>query len=333
LKAWASRELVEISTLAGEELWTRFFALIRNCAGVIDSGDWKTFLDTVEARHAGNAILLGLALLAPGKTRQGDKLEKLTPVPRSAFGMPASGALMTLIEGAGKEAWMGKAAGAVIAGRWHQEVDHGKKWPGNAAELRFFDGMAVLALLCSELPLANQVDVLPSLECRDNDDGHSLGIYAELSKRHMLKVGQHVFRNSPDFIFANASPSYFACLAGMYKPAFSHDKMAYARRAMKEIFTHSLENGMKIGPWREQMPELALCLFLTLQCNSKGSDRDDDLEHRLVYRKFMTKHEYADLSAYVARRKNSTFNMVEEWLTMSRGKTVQAQAKPSCIIS
>ena len=235
LKEWASRELFEISKLAGEELWTRFFALIGNCAGVIDSGDWETFLAMVEARHSGHAVLLGLALLAPGKTRHGDNLEKLTARPKSEFGIPASGALMALIEGAGKEAWMGRAAGAVIAGRWKQEVDQGKKSQGNAAEHRFFDGIAILALLCAELPLVHQADLLPLLECRDNDGGHSIEIYAELSKRHMLKVGQHVFKNSQDFIFANARPSYFAYLAGLYKPEFSNDKMVFARGVMKQI--------------------------------------------------------------------------------------------------
>ena len=190
-----------------------------------------------------------------------------------------------------------------------------------------------MALLCSDLPLVNQVDVLPLLEWRANDGGHSHEVYAELSKRHMLKVGQHVFKNSPHFIFANARPTYFAYLASMYKPGFSNDKMAFARGVMKQIFTHSLEKGMKIGPWREQMPELASCLFLALQWNSKGRIRDEELENQLVDRKFMTKHEYAELSAYVANGNDSTFDNVQQWLTLSRGKIAQVQRESFCTIS
>ena len=332
LTEWASRELQDIGTLAGEQLWTRFFALTRNCADIIDSGDWENFLATVESQHPGHAVLLGLALLAPGKTRHSDSLEMLTALPASEFGMPASGALMALVESADKEPWMGKVAGAVIAGRWHQEVEQGKN-TGDAPGHRLFDGIAVLALLCSQLPLAHQIEVLPLLECRNNDDGRSTKVYAELSKRHMLKVGRHVFNNSPDFIFANASPSYFACLARMYKPEFSDDKMAYTRSVMKQIFSHSLEKGMKIGPWRKQMPELVSCLLLALHWNSKGCIGGEELKNQLVDRQFMTEHEYTEFSSYVAKAKGSDFDKVQQGLGLSRGKSAQAQPDSSCTMS
>lgn len=334
LKTWASQELREIGTLGGEELWTRVFALTRNCAHIIDSGDWEIFLATVESRYPGHALLLGLALLSPGQSRNSDTLEKLVPLPVPEFGTLAAGALLALVEGAEKEPWMGKVAGAVIAGRWLQEVDQNKRTPGHAPARRFFDGMAAMALLCSQLPLANQIGVLPLLECPKNDDGHSTRIFAELSKRHMLKLALHVFKkNSPDLIIANASPSYFACLASMYKSEFSQEEMVFARGVMKQLFTHSLEKGMTIGPWRKQMPELALCLFLAVQWNSKGRIRDEHLQKQLVDRKFMTKREYTELTRYLAEGTDCTFNKVQQWLSLNHDKQANVQPDLSCTIS
>jgi hypothetical protein len=321
LKQWVGRELADIGALDGQQLWTRFLDLAINCADLVDSAGWQAFTAEAEKRRPGQAMLLGLAMLSHGKGMDRD----LAAPGSQPFGAAEKQALLALLTDADKERWMGKAAAAVIAGRWLQVVDQRAQTPGSAPG---DTALRETAVLFSTLPLAGQIDVMPFLECGDNDGGQASGVFAGICRIHMYKLAAQVFNPVSGFSLDNASRSYLAKLSSMHRPEHAHEEMKVAKDLLRQILRESLGKGMAIGPWREQAPELALCLFLALAWNPKGWAMDQDLGKQLVDRKFITKRECQAFSEHVAKGKGSYFDTVQRWLALNRGR----KAPSSCAV-
>lgn len=327
LKDWASRELIDISLLDGEPLWTRTLDLLASCGHAIDFGEWTAFLDVVESRHRGYALLLQLAAFSfkvkSGKDGLGSAAQSIAP----DFSAESYQALKTLVSGAGKDAWKARAAGAVIAGQWH----HSALW-NRAADWHF------LRTLFNKLPLAVQFKIVPLMLDQDvMNSGKADAVFLDncytLNNLHVARLYTAHFQSPTGVNLATVSPKYLLGQCQMFGRASC---TSYANRTcdlLREILGSSLNHGMRIGPWREQPAETALFVLLAVQFDKKTEGVNAGLGKQLLDRRFITRHEYRDLTNFCRHGNRDRIICTKQWMAFNREKQAMDEPEASCTIS
>lgn len=323
LTNWASRELCEISSLGGEQLWTRLLDLMANCGHMIATDEWNTFLARVESQHKGHAMLLRMAVFSP-KVAEGDgSMEGAAQPPSPDFSGEEYKALNTVLEGARKEPWRARAGGAVFAGHWRNAVLFNRR-----VQWKSF------ANLLLRLPLFTQVKIIPHLNGHNSRNGCLLEGHARLSAKHTYELLKNFSDPMSRVDLATVSAPYLRSLSEMFVNNLNSRDHLEARLNLRKFAYCSLVHGMAIGPWREQAPEMALFIFLALLWNPDEHPIDQELGKRLIDSGFTTRQEYLDLTKYLQKAKDGTsLNKVQNWLDLNRNKQAKEQAEPSCAIS
>ena len=327
LKDWASRELIDISLLDGEPLWTRTLDLVASCGHVIDTGEWTTFLDVVESRQEGHAMLLQMAAFSlkvgSGKDGLGSAAQSIAP----DFSAESYKALDVLVSGAGKDTWKARAAGAVIAGHWHHSaVLNGK------ADWHF------LRSLFNKLPLTVQLKIVPLMLDENvmnsgKADARFLDNCYKLNSLHVSRLYTAHFQSPTGVNLAAASPKYLLGQSQMFGRASCTSYCNRTCDLLREILGSSLNHGMRIGPWREQPPETALFVLLAVQFDKKSEGVNAGLGKQLLDGRFITRHEYRDLTNFRRHGDRDQIICTKQWMALNREKQAKDEPEAFCTIS
>ena len=334
--AWASQELREISSLDGMQLWTRFFALMRNCGTLIDPNEWQTFLSTTESQHEGYAQLLQLAVLTPTLGKVNKTLLSDAGLPtKGVLGQKESAALSVLLSGVERNVpMMATVAAAVTAGFWQHTVRSNDPAPFK----RFAE-----SFLSMFLPLRSnaQMKIMPFIFLEDGSHKALYRAYREVANFHaQILTCDFAARDRPDPDLLGASRPYLECISKMFLSSGRRMLLPVTLQMFQEALVSSLRAG--IGPWRDQRHELVLFIFLALRWHGPNECTRVDLEERLIDQGFISRKECSDFFRFLAEGKSeSTAPMVLEWLASNRYRTAETQweAEPetnqqsSCTIS
>jgi hypothetical protein len=328
LKDWASRELIDISLLDGEPLWTRALDLVASCGHVIGIGEWTRFLDVVESRHEGHAMLLQMAVFSlkvgSGKDSLGSAAQSTAP----AFGEESYKALNTLARDAGKDDWEARAAGAVIAGTWR----HSALWKRDA-------DWTGLAKLFNKLPLAIQIKTIPLMLVLEGT-GFDTGLPAKLvdscyefNYLHVSRLYEALSHSPESINLSTFSPKYLHGQSKMFGPDSCSSVPNRTCDLLREIIGISLNHEMKLGPWREEPSEMALFVLLAVQFDKRSEGVNAGLGKQLLDGRFFTRHEYRDLTEFRHRGGRDKIICTKQWMALNREKQAKEEPESVCTIS
>lgn len=326
LKEWANRELFQIVSLDDEQFFTRFFTMMANCADLIDGQRWEGFLGLVESRKNGLATMLQSAVLAPGISRAGGIPTGLTP--RNLFEMSQQEIrrLSLMCADAGDAGWKAKLATAAIAGQWQTTVNDYQNQIDNAVAFTpllyaaFRTRCELINMLFTQLPPLCQIDVLQFLGFREPDAPFLKEAFYNLCTAHFALSMECIGAKTSHFNLRSLPEPYLAFLNAAYKKDILFFKTNDFAHVAKNIISASIVGGSILANWRQQPPELAMCLFLTLHHESRAGRPDQDIARRLVESQFISRQEVADLMQRISGRSGSAFKNIERWASINASR-------------
>lgn len=315
-------ELQEIGSLNGEQLWTRALDLAVRYGHLIDAPAWANFLTAVESQNTGHAMLLHMAARSFEQVERNECLATLQQPAASDFSPKEYATLHTLVRGADKEPWKERASAAAIAGQWRHAVRSGKN----------VDWMTLVSLV-RQLPLLTQIRIMPRLEGHDCRDLRLLTPHVHLSNNHSVALTYAVEAEPPLPVLANASRVYLNCLSKMFVSHVNTSNQCMARDNLRFVVSGSLSNGMPLGQWRKEVPELAVFVLLALYWDREKESVEAGLGKQLLDCGFITKPEYGHFVKFMAKASGDKMNRVQQWMSLNRDKQVAVEPDSICTIS
>lgn len=342
LRDRAACALHEALAFKGEQRWTRVLDVLRKYPEGIEDREWRAFLQTVEAQDQGSAVLMQLALLAPAVSKANASLRQRTQPLTLDLDESAMARFRELVQGAETNPWMGRIAGAVIAGRWQQTlVDN--RTTGTACTQRQRDRYlssawsAVIDKL-TKLPLVNQMQALPQLASRPTDALNLWVTFDNFRQTHLQRMAASSVKSPRQTLGALEAAAYFNMLNSAYElsqNAGVADTLGqtFVRRDTHLLVSRWLQDGMPVGPWRQEASEVALCLFYLLGWGRTENTTRAQFGKQLIDAGFITRRECADFNRHVPEQRASSCKDVQAWLGRNRRLPADERPAPACTVS
>ncbi len=342
LRDRAARALHEALAFQGEQRWTRVLDVLRKYSAGIEDREWRAFLQTVEAQDQGSAALMQLALLAPAVSKGNASLRQRTQSLPLNLDESAIAKFRKLVKGAQTDPWMGRITGAVIAGRWQQTLVDNRTTGAACTQMQrdrhlFRDWSDVIDQLI-KLPLANQMQALPQLASRPNDTLNLWTTFNHFRQTHLLHMAASNVKSPRQMLGVVEAAAYFNMLNSAYglsQNAGEADTLGqkFIKRDMHLLVSRWLQDGMPVGPWREEASEVALCLFYILGWGRTENTTRAQFGKQLIDAGFITRRECADFNRHVPEQRGSFYKDVQAWVARNRMLPADERPAPSCTVS